>query len=76
MSDFVNRKIRELGTDMLDGSIGLNPYEQNGAGACTYCAYSSVCGFDKRLGSRLVRRLEDMSQETALERIKEEVNGG
>lgn len=76
VSDFVNRKIRELGTDMLDGSIGLNPYEQNGAGACTYCAYSSVCGFDKRLGSRLVRRLEDMSQETALERIKEEVNGG
>ncbi len=76
VSDFVNRKIRELGTDMLDGSIGLNPYEQNGAGACTYCAYSSVCGFDKRLGSRLVRRLEDMSQEMALERIKEEVNGG
>lgn len=76
VSDFVNRKIRELGTDMFDGSIGLNPYEQNGAGACTYCAYSSVCGFDKRLGSRLVRRLEDMSQETALERIKEEVNGG
>ncbi len=75
VSDFVSHKIKELGTDMLDGSIGLNPYEQDGASACTYCAYSSVCGFDKRLGSRLVRHLESMSQEAALERIKEEVDG-
>lgn len=76
VSDFANHKLKELGADMLNGNIGLAPYEQSGANACTYCAYSSVCGFDKKLGGGLVRRLEDMSQETALERIKEEVNGG
>ncbi len=75
VSDFVDHKIKELGADMLDGDIGLDPYEQSGAGACTYCAYCSVCGFDKKLGSGLVRRLDDMTQDDAMARIKEEVNG-
>ncbi|MCD8038276.1 MAG: helicase-exonuclease AddAB subunit AddB [Lachnospiraceae bacterium] len=74
VSNFVNHKIKELGTAILDGEIGLRPYEQNDRTACTYCAYKSVCGFDRKLGSGLVRRLEDLSREQAIEKMKE--NGG
>ena len=51
ISDYVNLKIREIGTEILDGRIPLNPYRQAGgsAGACTYCPYSRVCGFDRRI---------------------------
>lgn len=71
VSTYVNHKIKELGVSILDGEIGLNPYEQKDSDACTYCDYKSVCGFDKKLGAKLVRHLDDMDQEDAMERIKQ-----
>lgn len=82
VSDFVNDKIKELGASILNGDIALRPYEQNSAGgtvtgsACAYCAYHSVCGFDRKLGAGLVRHLEDMDQETAMEQIRQAVSSG
>ncbi|MBO5144955.1 MAG: helicase-exonuclease AddAB subunit AddB [Lachnospiraceae bacterium] len=70
ISDYVNYKIKELGTSILDGEIGLNPYEQKESNACTYCAYQSVCGFDKKLGAKLVRHLDELNQQDAMECIK------
>ena len=70
VSDYVNHKIRELGISVLEGDIGLNPYEQKDSNACTYCAYKSVCGFDRKLGANLVRHLEELNQETAMECIR------
>lgn len=70
VSDYVNHKIKELGVSILDGDIGLNPYEQKDADACTYCDYKSVCGFDKKLGANLVRHLEELNQESAMECIR------
>lgn len=74
VSDFVREKIKEIGTSILDGDISLNPYEQNKQNACTYCNYRSICGFDKKLGVGLVRELEDISQEAALEKIQESLS--
>ena len=74
VSDYVNHKIKEIGTSILDGAIGLNPYEQKDENACTYCIYSSVCGFDRKLGAKLVRHLEELDQDSAMERIKESLN--
>lgn len=73
ISDYVNHKIKELGTDILDGKIGINPYEQGTNHACTYCAYKGVCGFDRKLGSGLVRHLDELNQEEAMERIEEAI---
>lgn len=70
VSDYVNHKIKELGVSILDGDIGLNPYEQKDADACTYCDYKSVCGFDRKLGAGLVRHLDELDQESALACIR------
>lgn len=70
VSDYVNHKIRELGVSILDGDIGLNPYEQKDGEACTYCDYKSVCGFDKKLGADLVRHLDELDQESAMACIR------
>lgn len=78
VSHYVNAKIKELGSAILDGDIGLNPYEHKDMTACTYCDYKSVCGFDKKLGAGLVRHLEELDQERALERMRAQIkeNGG
>lgn len=69
VSSYVNQKIRELGSGILEGTIAVNPYEQNGSTACTYCAYKSVCGFDGRIEGYEMRKLPKMSREDALQCI-------
>lgn len=69
VSNYVNRKIKELGCGILEGTISVNPYEQNGSRACTYCAYKSVCGFDERVDGYRMRKLEKLSAEEALEKM-------
>ncbi len=66
VSSYVNRKIRELGRGIMAGTISVNPYEQNGNTACTYCAYKSVCGFDGRIEGYEMRRLPKLGREEAL----------
>jgi len=74
VSNYVNRKIQELGSGILDGTITVNPYEQGGNQACTYCAYQSVCGFDSRVGGYGMRKLPKLSGEDALEYMRREVD--
>ena len=72
VSNYVNQKIRQLGRSILDGTISVNPYEQNGNQACTYCAYKSVCGYDNRIEGYRMRRLSKLSADDALMHMREE----
>ena len=74
VSNYVNRKIRQLGRGILDGTISVNPYEQNGNQACTYCAYKSVCGYDSRIEGYRMRRLPKLSADDALMHMREETD--
>ena len=78
ISDYVNLKIREIGTGILNGNIELNPYIQ-GSGqsakdACTYCPYSRVCGFDRKIPGFRKRELEAIPEEEALHKMEEALN--
>lgn len=75
ISDYVNRKIAELGKRMMQGEISVNPYELAGDTPCGYCPYRSVCGFDERIDGYAYRSLETFG--TDLEIIKKmEEEGG
>lgn len=74
VTNYVNHKIRQLGSGILDGTISVNPYEQNGNQACTYCAYRSVCGYDSRIAGYGMRKLPKMSALDALQGMREELD--
>lgn len=77
VSDYVNHKIRQLGREILNGTISVNPCEFGSDKACTYCAYKSVCGYDAgeaQLGYQ-TRKLPKMGTAEALERMREEMSG-
>ena len=74
VSNYVNQKIRQLGSGILDGTITVNPYEQNGNQACTYCAYKTVCGYDSRIAGFKMRKLPKMSADDALMCMREETS--
>ncbi len=69
VSGYVSRKIADIGRNILDGTIALNPYEKGNEEACTYCGFKHVCGFDISLPGCDKRRLENMDRQEALERI-------
>ncbi len=71
ISNYVNHKIKELGTEILQGNISVNPCEQNGNSSCTYCAYRSICGYDTEIGGFKMRKLEDLSPDEAVLRMAE-----
>ena len=64
-----SHKVAEIGREILDGTISLNPYEKGSEDACTYCAYRKVCGFEISLPGCGKRKLEDMDREEALYRM-------
>ncbi len=72
VSDFVNYKVKEIGRDILDGKIALNPYEKGQNDACTYCAYRKVCGFDNGIPGYAKRTLEDLDKTEIFKRMQEE----
>lgn len=71
VSDYVNHKVKEIGKEILNGNIALNPYERGTSEACTYCAYRKVCGFDSGIPGYEKRSLEDLEKEEILRRMRE-----
>ena len=72
ISSYVNYKIKELGTGILQGNISVNPCEQNGENACTYCAYRSICGYDAEIAGYETRKLKKLSRDDALMLMEKE----
>ncbi|WP_051151037.1 PD-(D/E)XK nuclease family protein [Butyrivibrio sp. VCB2006] len=69
ISNFVNKKIKEFGTRILDGDIKVNPYEAGTRNSCTYCQYRSICGYDNKISGYETRKL-DMDEGAAMEAIR------
>ena len=71
ISNYVNYKIREIGNQIMDGKIALDPYEKEKRTACDYCNYKTLCGFDKKIPGYEMRELDKVSAEAAKETMKE-----
>jgi len=62
LSRHVQTKLSEYGERILNGDIGLDPYELGDEDACRFCGFHSVCGFDRRLPGCEKRRLHPMDK--------------
>lgn len=76
ISDYVNLKIKNIGREILNGSIVINPYEQGNNSACEYCAYKKVCGFDGKIQGFENRELPKLEDEEAISKMKEALDKG
>lgn len=74
VSDYVNHKVKDIGREIMEGNIEVNPYESGSTAACTYCAYKGVCGFDPAVSGYTRRKLKEMSREEAMEAICKEAD--
>jgi ATP-dependent helicase/nuclease subunit B len=69
LGKYADRKIKEIGTKILDGSIEIAPYEYGNRTACDYCNYKGICGFDLKSPGYEYRRLKQFSDDDIWEKI-------
>ena len=69
VSDYVNRKLRELGKDIISGVIEKNPYHYGQETGCDYCSFKGVCGFNPRIPGYELRDLEALAKDEALAKM-------
>lgn len=61
LQSFIREKTKQLGDEIMEGKISVNPYGTVQKTACDYCAYNGICGFSPKESS--YRRLEKFQWE-------------
>ena len=70
---YVNRKMKHMGREILDGNIAASPYKNGQKTACDYCPYHSVCGFDLKTDGYQFRRFDKLSRRRSGGRWKKRI---
>lgn len=65
---FANKKAAEIGQEILDGNVKVNPIMNNKSMPCDYCEYNALCRFEKSDTSK-IRNLKKMSAREVWEKI-------
>ncbi len=73
VSSYVNKKVKEIGREILDGRIDVSPYTMGTREACTFCSYKKVCGFDPMIKGYAKRELSDIGKDEVMQVIKEAI---
>ena len=61
LENFVKEKCAELGKEIMEGKIPVNPYAAGQKTACDYCVYHGICGFSPKEAA--YRKLEKFQWE-------------
>ncbi len=70
LGDHVNRKMRHMGREILDGNIAVSPYKNGKKTACDYCPYHGMCGFDLKTDGYQFRRFDKISPEEIWDKME------
>ena len=75
VSAYVDRKIRKIGAEIMEGAADMNPYEYGSRSACDFCPFKTMCGFDKGISGYRKRRIPKMNSEDVLALMADEESG-
>ncbi len=70
---YIQKTIKDIAKEILTGKIEIHPYQKKGKKPCDYCAYHSICGFDRNLPGNKCKFLLNETKEKVLSRMREEL---
>lgn len=74
LQDFAGYKIRNIGDDIIQGKIDMNPLKESyDRDSCTYCTYRGICEFDERIDGFNKVSLKKEADEVLLDMMKQEM---
>ncbi len=71
---FTERKVQEIGREILKGNTEARPYRMDKKTACDFCPYRGFCGFDERLPGFSYRRIAQRTEEEIFRKMREEAD--
>lgn len=69
--EYAKQKEKELKSRIINGETRAWPYEMGNSTGCDYCVYRDICGFDPVLDGYEFKRLEKLSKEEVVEKMKQ-----
>ena len=75
LTGFVRKRIRSFQERIFQGEASAVPYRKKGEKACTYCPYSGICGFDRKIPGYRYNEIRPIPEDELWNRIMKEVNG-
>lgn len=63
ISKFVKNKITEIGNQIVNGNIHMNPEKGDKTGPCQYCDYRSICRFEPGVGGNQYSTHTDLDKQ-------------
>lgn len=70
---YIQKTIKDIAKEILTGKIEIKPYQKKGKKPCDYCAYHSICGFDRNLPGNTCRYLPNETKEKVLNKMREDL---
>ncbi len=72
LEDFATKKMIEIGNEIVDGNVAIEPYKLDGNTPCQYCEYKGICGFDEKIPGYQYRKLQKFEQDEVIAKMREE----
>jgi len=72
LRQFVRKKIKQIGSNITEGKIAIEPYQLGDKTPCQYCDYKAFCQFDQALEGNQYRKLRKCDQNEVWQQLREE----
>jgi len=69
LMEFVRVRVINMGEKIMNGDISIKPYRKKQNTACSYCKYSSICGFDPLLENNNYRVVKQYTDDEVWKKI-------
>lgn len=69
----IMKTIKDISKEVLSGNIDIKPYYKNKSTPCEFCAYKSICQFDKGKFGNSYKYIPNLTKEEVLEKIEKEL---
>ncbi|MDD5934216.1 MAG: helicase-exonuclease AddAB subunit AddB [Clostridiales bacterium] len=69
---YITNLMHSFSVKIMEGDVYHNPYKNKNKEACSYCKFSSVCGFDCKIEGFKFRKLKSLANEDVWRLLTEE----
>ena len=70
---FAREKLREIGREIYDGNVAVNPIKNKKIDSCAYCAFRAICRYDSRIPGFSERSFNGDNKEDVLDKMRTQI---
>ena len=63
LQKYINKTIKEIASEILNGNIELKPYYYNKKTPCEYCIYKNMCGFNSGICKKNYKYIDKLNKD-------------